>query len=140
MSRRRRLLGKATLCEVNDHVPDVQAWNPAHRSWSDRRGLRLFRDLVQRSEATQVTSSALAQRLAPLAPWLAVFPNQLASLPPPRQGSPAAAEGEGVPVLVGWGGSSGHLQDLARLHRQAAEHYGRLASQLHPPEGSGPAP
>jgi hypothetical protein len=111
----RRLLGKATICEVNDYVPDVQAWNPAHPSWSDRRGLRLFQDLVQRCEATQVTSQALAQRLAPLAPQLAVFPNQLASLPAPRQGGPGAAAGEAVPVVVGWGGSIGHLQDLASV-------------------------
>ena len=111
----RRLLGKATICEVNDYVPDVQAWNPAHRSWSDRRGLRLFRELVQRCEATQVTSTPLAQRLAPLAPQLAVFPNQLASLPPPRQGGPAVTAGEAVPVVVGWGGSIGHLQDLASV-------------------------
>jgi tetratricopeptide (TPR) repeat protein len=111
----RRLLGKATICEVNDYVPDVQVWNPAHRSWSDRRGLRLFRELVQRCEATQVSSPVLAQRLAPLAPQLAVFPNQLASLPAPRQGGPGAAAGEGVPVVVGWGGSIGHLQDLASV-------------------------
>jgi tetratricopeptide (TPR) repeat protein len=111
----RRLLGKATICEVNDYVPDVQAWNPAHRSWSDRRGLRLFRELVQRSDATQVTSPALAQRLAPQAPQLVVFPNQLASLPPPRQAGPDVAAGEDVPLVVGWGGSIGHLQDLASV-------------------------
>lgn len=109
----RRLLGKATICEVNDYLPDVQSWNPAHRSWSDERGLHLFRQLIRRCAATQVTSAALAEHLAPLAPRLAVFPNQLASLPPPRQPRAGAPTGEGV--VVGWGGSVGHLQDLASV-------------------------
>lgn len=38
----RRLLGKLTVCEVNDYLPDVQASNPAHRTWADPRGIYLF--------------------------------------------------------------------------------------------------
>jgi hypothetical protein len=28
----RRQLGRQILCVVNDYLPDVQAWNPAHAS------------------------------------------------------------------------------------------------------------
>ena len=31
----RKQLGKLTICEVNDYLPDVQASNPAHRTWAD---------------------------------------------------------------------------------------------------------
>lgn len=104
----RRLLGKPTICEVNDYLPDVQTWNPAHRSWSDARGRRLFFELIRRCDATQVTTTALAERLAPVAPRVAIFLNQLTQLPPQRQFHPQKHS----TVVLGWGGSAGHLHDL----------------------------
>jgi lactate dehydrogenase-like 2-hydroxyacid dehydrogenase len=62
----RRQLGRTSLCEVNDYLPDVQAWNPAHASWSDRRALFCFDQLIRRCDATQVTTEAIGQRLARL--------------------------------------------------------------------------
>ena len=49
---------------MNDYLPDVQAWNPAHASWSDRRALFCFDQLIRRCDRTQVTTEALGQRLA----------------------------------------------------------------------------
>jgi hypothetical protein len=40
-------LGKASVCEGNDSLPDLQAWNPARHCWSDPRGLPLFRELIR---------------------------------------------------------------------------------------------
>ncbi|WP_172820893.1 glycosyltransferase [Cyanobium sp. NIES-981] len=112
----RRQLGKPTVCEVNDYLPDVQPWNPAHRSWADPRARRLFEELIRRCDATQVTTAALAQRLAPLAQRLAVFPNQIAQLPPPRQrSSNGELSDEARQVVVGWGGSIGHMEDLRAI-------------------------
>ena len=61
----RRQLGRPSVCEVNDYLPDVQAWNPAHASWSDPRALRCFEQLIRRADATQVTSAALGHRPPP---------------------------------------------------------------------------
>ncbi len=105
----RRLLGKPTVCEVNDYLPDVQPWNPAHRTWADPRGQHLFEQLIGRSDAVQVSSAALGQRVAHLTAQLAVFDNQLADLPPKR------APSDHAQLVIGWGGSLGHLQDLAHI-------------------------
>ncbi len=105
----RRLLGKPTVCEVNDYLPDVQPWNPAHRTWADPRGQHLFEQLIGRSDAVQVSSAALGQRVAHLSAQLAVFDNQLAHLPAKREPSQRSE------VVIGWGGSLGHLQDLEHI-------------------------
>lgn len=73
----RRQLGRPSLCEVNDYLPDVQAWNPAHASWRDRRALFCFDQLIRRCDATQVTSEALGQRLADRARRIAAALNPL---------------------------------------------------------------
>ena len=111
----RRQLGKPSICEVNDYLPDVQSWNPAHASWSDRRALFCFDQLIRRCDATQVTTEALGQRLAERARRIMVAPNQLQVLPPlrafPAQISPSPER----PLVIGWGGSIGHWEDLRTI-------------------------
>ena len=111
----RRQLGRPSLCEVNDYLPDVQAWNPAHASWSDRRALFCFDQLIRRCDATQVTTEALGQRLADRARRIAVVPNQLLELPPLRTFPAAAPPSAERPLLIGWGGSFGHREDLRAI-------------------------
>ena len=111
----RRQLGRPSLCEVNDYLPDVQAWNPAHASWSDRRALFCFDQLIRRCAATQVTTEALGQRLADRARQIAVLPNQLQELPPLRAFPTAAPPSAERPLVIGWGGSFGHREDLRAI-------------------------
>lgn len=106
----RRLLGKPTIAEVNDWLPDVQAWNPASGTWADARGLHLFKQLIANADSVQVTTQALAERVAPWAKEVVVFANQLAQLPLPRPARQADA-----PLVIGWGGSIGHRQDIAHI-------------------------
>jgi tetratricopeptide (TPR) repeat protein len=111
----RRQLGRPSLCEVNDYLPDVQAWNPAHASWSDRRALFCFDQLIRRCEATQVTSEALGQRLADRAHQIVVAPNQLEDLPPLRPFPAPIPPSAERPLVIGWGGSFGHREDLRAI-------------------------
>jgi len=111
----RRQLGRPSLCEVNDYLPDVQAWNPAHASWSDRRALFCFDQLIRRCDATQVTTVALGQRLEDRARRIVVAPNQLEALPPLRPFPAAAAPSPERPLVIGWGGSFGHREDLRAI-------------------------
>jgi tetratricopeptide (TPR) repeat protein len=111
----RRQLGRPSLCEVNDYLPDVQAWNPAHASWSDRRALFCFDQLIRRCDGTQVTTEAIGQRLADRARQIDVMPNQLESLPPLRAFPTAAPPSAERPLLIGWGGSFGHREDLRAI-------------------------
>lgn len=111
----RRQLGRPSLCEVNDYLPDVQAWNPAHASWSDRRALYCFEQLIGRCDAVQVTTKALGQRLADRAQRIAVVPNQLEALPLLRSFPVAAPPSAERPLVIGWGGSFGHREDLRSI-------------------------
>jgi tetratricopeptide (TPR) repeat protein len=111
----RRQLGRPSLCEVNDYLPDVQPWNPAHGSWSDRRALFCFDALIRRCDATQVTTEALGQRLADRAQRITVVPNQLQELPPLRAFPAAAPPSAERPLVIGWGGSFGHREDLRAI-------------------------
>ncbi|MFN5222439.1 MAG: hypothetical protein ACK5FE_16270, partial [Cyanobacteriota bacterium] len=110
----RRQLGRPTLCEVNDYLPDVQPWNPAHASWSDPRALLCFNELVRCCDATQVTTEALRQRLKRSARRLEVLPNHLVEIPVLRHfADPGTIAGR--PLRIGWGGSFGHLEDLRAI-------------------------
>lgn len=111
----RRQLGRPSLCEVNDYLPNVQAWNPAHASWSDRRALFCFDQLIRRCDGTQVTTEALGQRLADRARRIDVMPNQLEDLPPLRSFPVAALPSAERPLVIGWGGSFGHREDLRAI-------------------------
>jgi hypothetical protein len=111
----RRQLGRPSICEVNDYLPDVQAWNPAHASWSDRRALFCFDQLIRRCDATQVTTEALGQRLANRARQIMVAPNQLQVLPPLRAFPALIPPSAERPLVIGWGGSIGHREDLRTI-------------------------
>lgn len=105
----RRLLGKPTVVEVNDWLPDVQRCNPVHANWADSRAWQLLSPLISQSDAVQVSSQGLVERLAPLARRIKVVANQLPQLPPFQ---PRRATG---PVRIGWGGSAGHFDDVAAI-------------------------
>ena len=67
------------------------------------------------SPGIQVTTEALRQRLADRAQRIEVMPNQLQKLPPLRSfpaATPASAE---RPLVIGWGGSCGHREDLRAI-------------------------
>ncbi len=106
--RQRRLLGRPTVLEVNDWVPGVQRCNPVNANWSDPRAWGLLRQLIHHCDAVQVSSPGLLRRLKPLARRVWLVGNQLPEVPPLRP----RAEG---PLRVGWGGSAGHLDDIAAI-------------------------
>ena len=109
LAHQRRLLGRPTVLEVNDWLPGVQRCNPVYANWSDRRAWELLTRLMGLCDAVQVSSRGLAKRLAPLGRPLQVLDNQLPQAPPLQLRPP-----EG-PLRIGWGGSAGHLDDLAAI-------------------------
>ena len=50
---------RPSIYEINDYLPDVQVWNPVHRSWSDWRALHFFEQLLKRRDAAPVSTGAL---------------------------------------------------------------------------------
>ena len=65
----RRQLGKLTICEVNDYLPDVQASNPAYRTWADPRGVYLFEQLIARCDAVPLSSPAVRPASSTVEPF-----------------------------------------------------------------------
>jgi tetratricopeptide (TPR) repeat protein len=109
LAHQRRLLGRPTVLEVNDWLPGVQHCNPVYANWSDSRAWELLTRLMAQCDAVQVSSRGLAKRLAPLGHPLQVLDNQLSQVPPLQPRPP------GGRVRIGWGGSAGHLDDLAAI-------------------------
>lgn len=103
----RRQLGKPTFCEINDYFFDIHPWNKAYKSWSNPQNQKVFTSLMARSDAVQVSSKALAQRFAQYNPRIGIFANHIAQLPGPRSAR------RGHEMVVGWGGSAGHLKDIS---------------------------
>jgi hypothetical protein len=104
----RRLLGRPTVIEVNDWVPGVQRCNPVNANWSDPRAWGLLSQLCHHCDAVQVSSTGLLHRLGPLARQVRLVGNQLPYVPPLK----ARPDG---PLRLGWGGSAGHLEDIAAI-------------------------
>ncbi|HLK38184.1 MAG TPA: glycosyltransferase [Polyangiaceae bacterium] len=107
--RERRSQHKLTVYELSDDVDGLPPWNPVHAYFANPDNLLLFRRLAHSCDAMQCSTAELERLYGYLAPATVVFQNQLLVLPPPR------AEPDRDEVVVGWGGSSGHLEDMSAL-------------------------
>ena len=105
----RRRVRQATFCEINDYFLEVPPWNPVHASWSNPRRQSFLINLMARSDAVQVSSPPLAEHFRRHNQRIQVFPNQIARLPPVRRGPGERG------LVVGWGGSAGHLKDIEQI-------------------------
>jgi tetratricopeptide (TPR) repeat protein len=105
----RRARGQLTVYEVNDDVAWMQPWNPAAPFYADPNHQALFRCLVRSCDAAQFCTAELARVYGRLSSKSATFPNQM-----DRHVAPRNQRGDG-PVIIGWGGSAGHLDDLAKV-------------------------
>lgn len=107
--QRRKQSGRLTVFEINDDVAEIQPSNPLSGFFSQPENIRLFRRLALSADAVQYSVPELQRLYGSLNPRGRVFENQLAELPPPR-----TARDEGK-LSIGWGGSSGHLEDIAEV-------------------------
>ncbi len=101
---RRRAAGRVTVFEANDYFYDVQPWNTVGPAWQDRAVREEYRQFMRVADAVQTSTAELGRRWGPWARRVAVFPNQLAEVPPLGEPPPR-------PLTVGWGGSPGHFAD-----------------------------
>jgi len=104
----RKLAGRLTVFEINDDVQEIQESNPLAAFFKQPENQRLFRRLALSADAVQYSVPELAGVFGSLNPRARVFVNQVEAVPPLRR-----PEGEGV--RLGWGGSAGHLEDLAEV-------------------------
>jgi glycosyltransferase involved in cell wall biosynthesis len=105
--RERNRLGKPSVYEISDDLDAPTGWAPFDANIEKLRGK--MKNLATQCDALQFPSEPLGQKFGRLAPRFEVFPNQMLVIPPER--TPRRKER----VVVGWGGSLTHLDDIAHL-------------------------
>jgi hypothetical protein len=114
--RERREARLLTVYEVSDDVSAVPPENPVHAFYQVGENLHLFLRLAHACDANQFSVPELQRRFGYLCPRGRVLLNQIAELPPPRPLGPAGPHGSAAgPLTIGWGGSRGHLADMAAV-------------------------
>lgn len=105
----RKLAKRPTVFEIADDLSALQPWNPVYPFYLAKENQALIRHMASCSDALQVTCRELERIYGPLNPRCEVFPNQILELPPPRE------KRDGGEVVIGWGGSHGHLEDMEEI-------------------------
>jgi tetratricopeptide (TPR) repeat protein len=107
--RQRKKLRKITVYEMADDLAAIPPWNPVYFFYRNLENLALVFRLAAGCDAVQFSVPRLDSIYGHLNGFRRVFPNQLLLVPPQRS-SESHAE-----TVIGWGGSHGHLQDLAQI-------------------------
>lgn len=107
--QQRKQARRPSVFEINDDVQAIQKSNPLAGFFEQAENLRLFRRLALTCDAVQYSVPELQRLYGWLNQRGRVFLNQIVAPPPLR----APSESSGV--NVGWGGSAGHLEDMAEI-------------------------
>ncbi len=109
--RGRKEQHKLTVYEIADDLNALQTWNPVYFFYKNKQNLDLGLRLASTCNALQVSSAELKKLYGHLNKNCTVFPNQILNVPPEK---PLRKEGE---LVIGWGGSHGHMEDMAEIAR-----------------------
>lgn len=107
--RERKLQKRLTVYEMADDLNALQPWNPVYLFYKNKENLALVYRLASCCDAMQVTVPELKRLYGHLNKRCEVFPNQILHVPPERVLKESDA------VVIGWGGSHGHLEDMAEI-------------------------
>jgi glycosyltransferase involved in cell wall biosynthesis len=107
--RERRRKGLLTVFEINDDYRALQRANPTARFFDKPENRRLYAYLAKACGIAQYSVRELQRLYGGLTGRGRVFENQLPAMPPPRERAPSER------VVVGWGGSNGHYDDMAAV-------------------------
>jgi tetratricopeptide (TPR) repeat protein len=100
----RRKAGRPTVFEISDNFLHFQPSNPAAAFYESPENRAIILQLISMCDAVQTTVPALKEIFSQYNGRIEVFENRMDSLGDP--GRPDA------PVVVGWGGSFGHYEDM----------------------------
>ncbi len=109
--RGRKEQRKLTVYEIADDLNALQTWNPVYFFFKNKQNLDLGFRLANSCNALQVTSSELKKQYGHINKNCKVFPNQILNVPPERPLN------DGNELVIGWGGSHGHMEDMAEIAR-----------------------
>ena len=109
--RGRKEQQKLTVYEIADDLNALQTWNPVYFFFKNKQNLDLGFRLANSCNALQVSSPELKKLYGHLNKNCTVFPNQILNVPPEK---PLKNNSE---IVIGWGGSHGHMEDMAEIAR-----------------------
>ncbi len=107
--RGRKEKRKLTVYEIADDLNALQTWNPVYFFWKNKENLALGYRLASCCDALQVTSHELKKLYGYLNKNCKVFPNQILNVPAEKSYKKDQS------LVIGWGGSHGHLEDMAEI-------------------------
>ncbi len=107
--KERKQQKKLTVYELADDLGAIPFWNPVHFFYKDQENLLLFKRSANYCDAIQFSVPELQRLYSYLNPCSAVFPNQITDIPPERKFENSKK------IIIGWGGSHGHLEDMAEV-------------------------
>jgi glycosyltransferase involved in cell wall biosynthesis len=107
--RYRKAQGKLTVYELCDDLEALPPTSPMRAFYQQSNNLLLIKRLAHYCDALQFSSPELKRKYGYLNRRCCVFPNQVLITPPQR------LEKSQETVRVGWGGSIGHLDDMAKI-------------------------
>ncbi|MBW1723520.1 MAG: glycosyltransferase [Deltaproteobacteria bacterium] len=106
---RRKKKHKPTVYEIADDLGAVPPWNPLYFFYKNPDNLALVHRLISYCDALQVTCEELRRLYGRLNSRCEVFPNAVSHVPRER------TRGKKETFILGWGGSHGHLEDMAEI-------------------------
>jgi len=110
--RKRKENGLPTLFEIADDMKALQPWNAVYEFYQNKENISLIYRLANYCDGLQFSVQELQGLYGGLNANNKVFPNQIL-LPP--QVRPLHNNNE---FIIGWGGSHGHLEDIASISNQ----------------------
>lgn len=112
--RDRKNNGKLTVYEIADNLGALQPWNSVYFFYKNKENLALVNRLASSCDALQTTCHELKRLYGHLNDNCEVFPNHLSHVPCERFVKKETGK-KGTEVTIGWGGSHGHLEDVAEI-------------------------
>lgn len=109
--RGRKEKRKLTVYEIADDLNALQKWNPLYFFWKNMENLKLGFRLANTCNALQVSTPELKKLYGHLNENCTIFPNQILNIPPEK---PLKKNNK---LVIGWGGSHGHMEDMAEIAR-----------------------
>lgn len=104
----RRERGLPTVYEISDNFLALPSWVPFRRWFTEPANLATTFQLIRMADAVQGVSGFLLEQFGFLNEHRVVFENQIMNLK-------ALEPRDAGPLVIGWAGSLGHTEDLARV-------------------------
>jgi len=110
--KRANAKGKLTVYELDDDVWSLSTTNPGYAAWADPRNAKGAADCIRAAQLVTTTTPVLAEKLKRYNSNVRVLKNML-----PLEGwdYPAPREQRDDRVVLGWAGSTSHVEDLTIL-------------------------